>query len=273
MSNANRVYLTKIVEAAVLILESHLKVTVPAASGLLAVPLYINQALCNDVNSDPKYGQTCSGAGLYPTFDDGLPQTDVKASYCDSAKINRSHVLDESCLDNKGNPKKNCYKTAAGTIGGVQTDVFIYVNSDVKSCPLDAGRDSGIAAYSLPCLFDPYTHRPTLGMLNICPLALRIFQSSDKLVSAVLHEMLHTLGFISDLFEFFKGDPTKIMTFVPKTSASLRGKTSRCFQEPRWYVRSVSNLTALPLLELQWRIKGEVEVKTVIGRTNCFRGN
>ena len=39
----------------------------------------------------------------------------------------------------------------------------------------------------------PYTLRPTMGMLNICPLALRIFQSSDKLATAVLHEMVHAL--------------------------------------------------------------------------------
>ena len=70
--------------------------------------------------------------------------------------------------------------------GGSQTDLYLYVTSDDASC------ESSVAAFALPCLYDNYTNRPIVSVINLCSEALDTY-TSDKLLSTTLHEIIHSL--------------------------------------------------------------------------------
>jgi hypothetical protein len=138
----------------------------------------------------------------------------------------------------------------AGT-GGSQTDLYLYVTSDDSSC------ESSVAAYALPCLYDYFTSRPVVSVVNLCAEALNTY-TSDKLLSTTIHEIIHSLvrkklrytklfklaysqtivfiseqGFTSALFGFFIDssgntlDLSSVILDVPPTIApSARGNYS-----------------------------------------------
>ena len=65
-----------------------------------------------------------------------------------------------------GSVDPTCTVSAAGTSGGSQTDIYLYVTSDSSNC------DTNVLAYASTCLYDLYTNRPVMSYFNVCPLAL-----------------------------------------------------------------------------------------------------
>ena len=68
----------------------------------------------------------------------------------------------------------------------MQTDLYLYVTSDVGSC------EAEVAAFAMPCLYDYNTNRPVLGVVNLCSDALNTY-TSDKLLATTIHEITHSL--------------------------------------------------------------------------------
>lgn len=201
-------YVRSIVETAIQTIQSYLLLNTTSPPGpLLIPPIYYDQFNCFNVNAQTsRTGTTCASPGFSPSFSEKLSPNDVLAPYCGPALINKSHILDLSCLDGE------CQRSVAGG-PGESTDFYLYVNSDVSgSCSVDSS-GSGVAAFALPCFFERRTYRPLLGAFNICPLAFKTSTSSERLVALVVHEILHALGFNYALFFAFtgaNGDPSKV---------------------------------------------------------------
>lgn len=226
MPTSNVTYIQEIVKGAVLSLQTYIQVKVPIPSpGLTAAPIRI--ASCSQGNSQGGYSSatTCNEAGYFPSFASGLPSTDIKSPYCGPARINPNHVKSSAaCFDGSGRLIPSCDTNAAGGNGGESADIYLYVTSDTASCA------NGVAAFALPCLFDPDTNRPIMATFNICPVALESF-TPDKLVSTALHEITHTLGYANSLYRLYL-DPTTgtrvngtgaiMKTITTATSTNLR---------------------------------------------------
>lgn len=71
-----------------------------------------------------------------------------------------------------------------GGIRGHDLVLFVTANA-TKDCK------QGALAYTLPCLTDMVTGRPTAAGLNICPLSQR--SSPPRLLNTLVHELVHAL--------------------------------------------------------------------------------
>jgi len=96
--------------------------------------------------------------------------------------------LAQRCMYSNGMPIPGCNQNMAGSTGGLQTDLYLYVTMDGTSCATP-----GMTAYSTPCLFDSYTNRPVIGMLNLCGHDALGFVQVEKFVAIVVHELIHML--------------------------------------------------------------------------------
>ena len=71
----------------------------------------------------------------------------------------------------------------------------------------------GTVAYSIPCnLFDFTSHRPVIAMINLCSseAAMQAMQT-ERLIAAVLHELVHVLGFFGELYQLFIDNNGKLL--------------------------------------------------------------
>jgi len=71
-----------------------------------------------------------------------------------------------------------------GGVKGYDLVMFVTANS-TKDCK------QGALAYTLPCLTDMVTGRPTAAGMNVCPLSQR--SSPHRLLNTLVHEMVHGL--------------------------------------------------------------------------------
>lgn len=71
-----------------------------------------------------------------------------------------------------------------GGIKGYDLVLFLTANA-TKDCK------EGALAYTLPCLTDMVTGRPTAAGMNICPLSQR--SSPHRLLNTLVHELVHAL--------------------------------------------------------------------------------
>ncbi|KAG1654516.1 hypothetical protein FOA52_002014 [Chlamydomonas sp. UWO 241] len=207
----------KVVDAAVLTLQGYVQVRTPIGEeGLLAVPDWLSSATCKFVSPVGFFisAKTCS-EGLSPSFDEDLPESNVRAPMCGPARINPAHVLSSSwpCFYDDHIADTTCQKNAAGTIGGVVTDLVVYITA--------AECDGSIAAYAMPCMQDPSNSRPVIGMLNVCDAGVDA-EAPDKMLAIVIHELLHVLGMSDVIFsEFINGSTSQplgvenVVMFVP----------------------------------------------------------
>lgn len=81
-----------------------------------------------------------------------------------------------------------------GGVKGYDLVMFVTANS-TKDCK------QGALAYTLPCLTDMVTGRPTAAGMNVCPLSQR--SSPHRLLNTLVHEMVHGLGFSGQLFPLY----------------------------------------------------------------------
>jgi len=109
-----------------------------------------------------------------------------------------------------------------GTASGVQTDMYLYVTSNNLYC------ESGVSAFAISCMYDYATNRPVLANLNLCYAAV-VNQTRDKLIATTVHELIHTLGFSSSMFNLYidsNGNEigaASVSSFVPAMpSSSMR---------------------------------------------------
>lgn len=81
----------------------------------------------------------------------------------------------------------DAYASALWEDGGVKGyDMVLFVTANAtKDCK------QGALAYTLPCLTDMVTGRPTAAGMNICPLSLR--SSPQRLLNTLVHETVHAL--------------------------------------------------------------------------------
>ena len=195
-------YVQSIVESAIETIQSYLSLNTTTPPGpLLLSPIYYSPQDCDRTNYySTLTGSTCLSPGYSPAFNETLARNDVRSPYCGpAALLNKSHFLDPKCLNGE------CQTSVTGGLG-VQTDYYLYITADVTPGICSVGTSvSGTAAYALPCFLDGATFRPILGAFNICPLAFKTYTSSARLVSLVVHEMMHTLGFSNNLFFAFTG--------------------------------------------------------------------
>jgi hypothetical protein len=81
----------------------------------------------------------------------------------------------------------DAYASALWEDGGVRGyDLVLFVTANhTKDCK------QGALAYTLPCLTDMVTGRPTAAGMNICPLSQR--SSPHRLLNTLVHELVHAL--------------------------------------------------------------------------------
>ncbi|KAG1654089.1 hypothetical protein FOA52_007450 [Chlamydomonas sp. UWO 241] len=127
------------------------------------------------------------------------PTTDT---YCIAAKYNKSHFA--SC--------SGCTTTAAGDPAGLLTDLVLYITSNESECT------GGVLAYALGCKFDTTSNRPLLGEVNVCAIA--VGGSFEDLVSTILHEFVHALGFSNTVYRMYV-DNSNTELGVANVSAEL----------------------------------------------------
>lgn len=71
-----------------------------------------------------------------------------------------------------------------GGVKGYDLVMFVTANQ-TRDCK------QGALAYTLPCLTDMVTGRPTAAGMNVCPLSQR--SSPHRLLNTLVHEMVHAL--------------------------------------------------------------------------------
>jgi hypothetical protein len=90
----------------------------------------------------------------------------------------------------KGSDEGFCNDAYAAPLwqdGGVRGhDLVLFLTANqTKDCK------QGALAYTLPCLTDMVTGRPTAAGMNVCPLSQR--SSANRLLNTLVHEMVHAL--------------------------------------------------------------------------------
>eukprot|EP00879_Flechtneria_rotunda_P007939 GHRR01008317.1.p1 GENE.GHRR01008317.1~~GHRR01008317.1.p1 ORF type:complete len:595 (+),score=186.44 GHRR01008317.1:2246-4030(+) len=82
--------------------------------------------------------------------------------------------------------------------GYSDTDYVFYITA------LDSGACSdNVIAYTIICHLEPYTYRPNVAAINLCPKFWALSGPAvDKQVSALVHEMIHGLGFSDRMYPF-----------------------------------------------------------------------
>ncbi|GAX77501.1 hypothetical protein CEUSTIGMA_g4945.t1 [Chlamydomonas eustigma] len=224
-SNQDQATITTTTAAAILALQNYVQVKAPVGyAGLLAVPEYISPSLCNRFNQNPASGATCSGPGWTPTFNYSLPESDVKSPYCGPAAIQPEQVLSTSCMNSNYAPISGCHTSAAGTQGGLQADVYLYVTNDQPSC--DGNVASGSVMYGLPCLVDVTTNRPIMATLNYCGSDAIQAVPAERLVAQAVQQMIHALAFTTALFNLYISSngttlqPSQVYSHIPPSVTS-----------------------------------------------------
>jgi len=191
-----------VTNAAILTLRGYMQVREPTGpSGLLVQPRYVSPGLCDFYKDAGPNFPTCSSPGLTFSFEPGIPDSDVRAPMCGEARVDASHVMSPDCCSNNrcrdARGSISCSVSAAGG-PGLLTDLHVYVMAEQASC------QPTTAAYALPCVTDPDTGRPIMGMLNLCPATLQSgLQAPDKLLATVVHELMHVLGMTSSFYPSF----------------------------------------------------------------------
>jgi leishmanolysin-like peptidase len=110
------------------------------------------------------------------------------------ADVRVCSTCDGSC----SNENSDCSLVAGGP-GAMDADyVALITAKETNIC------DGTTVAYASSCQFDQFD-RPILGTINICPSSLSDApEDRDVLVSVLVHEMCHALGFSSHLFAYFR---------------------------------------------------------------------
>uniref|UniRef100_A0A0N4X547 Leishmanolysin-like peptidase n=1 Tax=Haemonchus placei TaxID=6290 RepID=A0A0N4X547_HAEPC len=72
---------------------------------------------------------------------------------------------------------------------------------------LERGCTGDMLAYASHCGLDPFTYRPTAGLVNFCPAVLKRMKSIEFLygMTTVKHELTHAFVFAMELYPFFPG--------------------------------------------------------------------
>ncbi|XP_062519504.1 leishmanolysin-like peptidase [Corticium candelabrum] len=152
-------------------------------------------------NGEPRH---CERSRLRPS---GCSTTTT----CGTVTVPSSHLQAcYSCTTDLVTKKLNCEKEASSTAGvGVGgADYVLYVSSAQTS---QCGSNSAVAsdntniAYAGHCQQEQALDRPVAGYMNLCPNLLSAKSEDYVLQLAVVkHEMLHALGFSSQLYAFYR---------------------------------------------------------------------
>ncbi|KAI8473133.1 MAG: hypothetical protein J3K34DRAFT_466746 [Monoraphidium minutum] len=109
---------------------------------------------------------------------------------CGLAALNASHVAPyKECYPPTG---QECREFKGGE--GEDADYYIYVTAKQD----EGCSQPGVGAWAVPCILDTKTHRPVMGAINVCPADV----SRKALIDTIVHEMLHALGFTSNMHEW-----------------------------------------------------------------------
>lgn len=89
--------------------------------------------------------------------------------------------------DSKEGLCNDAYAAPLWEKGGVRNyDLVLFLTANAtKDCK------AGALAYTLPCLTDMVTGRPTAAGMNICPLSLK--SPPSRLLNTLVHELVHAL--------------------------------------------------------------------------------
>ncbi|WIA42317.1 hypothetical protein OEZ86_008331 [Tetradesmus obliquus] len=90
--------------------------------------------------------------------------------------------------------------------GFTGTDQVYYITA------LNSGSCSdNIIAYTIICHMEPFTYRPNVAAINLCPKFWALAEpAANKQVSALVHEMIHGLGFSDRMYPFLYDSSTGV---------------------------------------------------------------
>lgn len=108
---------------------------------------------------------------------------------CDQVRLPRKYTIrmPRPEKDSKEGYCNDAYAAPLWEDGGVRGyDMVLFLTANhTKDCK------QGALAYTLPCLTDMVTGRPTAAGMNVCPLSQR--SSASRLLNTLVHEMVHGL--------------------------------------------------------------------------------
>ncbi|PIK55378.1 putative leishmanolysin-like peptidase [Apostichopus japonicus] len=131
-----------------------------------------------------------------------------KTTYCERFKIPERHLQAcYECNENIDTCRSNG-NTPAGQ-GLPHTDFVLYVQvADTRAC-----MTPDTTAHASYCQLESFLDRPIAGYINICPSALSMNEADRNiLLTTVKHEIIHSLGFSSSLFAFYRDDNGEPLT-------------------------------------------------------------
>ncbi|PIK48520.1 putative leishmanolysin-like peptidase [Apostichopus japonicus] len=131
-----------------------------------------------------------------------------KTTYCERFKIPERHLQAcYECNENIDTCRSNG-NIPAGQ-GLPHTDFVLYVQvADTRAC-----MTPDTTAHASYCQLESFLDRPIAGYINICPSALSMNEADRNiLLTTVKHEIIHSLGFSSSLFAFYRDDNGEPLT-------------------------------------------------------------
>uniref|UniRef100_A0A7I5EBF1 Leishmanolysin-like peptidase n=1 Tax=Haemonchus contortus TaxID=6289 RepID=A0A7I5EBF1_HAECO len=141
---------------------------------------------CIGKNGEPAHVEpTCPGHCEKSCFYAVAPQNASYYVCCPCA------YMDEQC------------KSKQGSCGDYLNDADFVLFVSV----LERGCTGDMLAYASHCGLDPFTYRPTAGLVDFCPAVLKRMKSIEFLygMTTVKHELTHAFVFAMELYEYFPG--------------------------------------------------------------------
>ncbi|XP_011410372.1 PREDICTED: leishmanolysin-like peptidase [Amphimedon queenslandica] len=133
---------------------------------------------------------------------------------CLTATIPPEHLL--RCAQCYGSLDiSNCNITGTDGPGVSNTDFVLYVTGVEENC------GEGTIAYATSCQMEDQYDRPIAGVANFCPSVVNVFNDTDFIEAVAKHEILHALGFSSNLFPWFRFEDGS-----PRTERDAFGRPS-----------------------------------------------
>lgn len=131
--------------------------------------------------------------------------------------------------------------TQKGGLGIAGADYILYVTASAEQCA------PGVAAYASVCRQDT-EDRPISGFLNVCQMS----QRWDTDVALVVHEILHSIGFSSPMFPFFRNDdgsprtPRDAYSGFPPVADGRYVASEQTIQEEQYQDGTLKHYVVLP---------------------------
>ncbi|KAI0225331.1 Leishmanolysin-like peptidase [Lamellibrachia satsuma] len=137
---------------------------------------------------------------------------------CGSVVVPQRHL--QACWISNGRAKVSVGQSGPGVNN---TDYLLYV-----SAKLEGFCQQGAFAYASVCQLEATLDRPVVGFINICPDKFHLTLQSRAFLNYVIrHEITHGLGFLPNLFAFFrdgKGNPLTARHHITRRPPIVKGR-------------------------------------------------